>query len=384
MSEPKSQGQGPELFSQSTCATPQMARLLLRYDDLDPIARAGLRRHADTCPECGPRWELFLAADTWLEGAGGQNQVLCPETEELYDFGRGPGFAYLSADRRGEIELHVSHCEECAGFVRTLDSPVPIPWTAGAGSLTVTRQSESAEPRPNSHPPRLVKPRRLFHVLPTIERVPGWVPVAVAASLIVAVFFVARDRVGPVGTEDAPLGHGETHSFYPALITLRGEDQSTLVFPRGNLLGNGSSIEVARSSDFELDSVADAELYRVRLRRHSGDAFDLGTDVFTIESSTSTVAADLASLENGHYTWTAWALIRGLERPLGERDFRVIADPEVELAWNELESRPAAERDARRVTLLHERGYFGAARALAESLAPSEERDAYLAAWPGR
>ena len=385
MSEQKSQGQGPELLAQSACASPQMARLLLRYDDIDPIARAGLRRHANSCAECGPRWELFQAADTWLEGAGGQHQVLCPETEELYDFGRGPGFAYLSAERRGEIELHVSHCEECAGFVRTLDSPVPIPWSTGSSSLTVTREVEDEEPSPPPAQPRLVKPRTLFTVLPTIERLPNWVPVAVAAGLIVTVFFATRDRLGQTtNLGDSTHGENQTHSFYPALITLRGEDHSPLVFPRGNLLSGESTINLPRSTNFELESIADAELYRVRLHKHNGGAFDLGTEVFTIESPTSTVAANLGSLKVGHYTWTAWALVRGLERPLGDRDFSISRDSDLELAWDNMEMVPAAERDARRVRLLHEHGFFGAARALAESLSPSDERNAYLAAWPGR
>jgi len=361
-----------------SCASPRMARLLLRYDDLDPIARAGLRRHADSCAECGSRWALFQAADTWLEGAGGQHQVLCPETEELYDFGRGPGYGYMSTERRTEIELHVSHCESCAGFAATLDSPVPIPWTTDAGSLTVKRRSEVTPPKRRRGERMTSRPK--LRLLPSLERMPEWVPVAVAAGLMVAIVFATREGSPSTGEVVA----GAPNSFYPELPVLRGEESSPLLYPRGNVLADETRLAAPLPPSFELAPVEGAELYRIQLRKHAGGAFDIGTEHSVFEGETPTLSAQLSELAPGHYTWEAWALVRGLERPLGERDFRVVVDAELAALWQELESLPEEERAVRRVALLHDHGYFGEARTLAESLPASAERDAYLEAWPGR
>ena len=371
------QAQEPEAMPPS-CASPRMARLLLRYDDLDPIARAGLRRHADTCAECGSRWELFQAADTWLEGAGGQHQVLCPETEELYDFGRGPGYGYMSTERRTEIELHVSHCESCADFAGTLASSVPIPWTTDGDSLTVQRRTKVTPPIRKRVERKRSRPR--LRLLPSLERVPEWVPVAVAAGLMIAIVFATRDGAPSPGE----VGAGSPSSFYPELPVLRGEESSPLLYPRGNVLADETRFAAPLPPSFELTPVDGAELYRIQLRKHAGGAFDVGTELSVFEDETPTLSAQLSKLAPGHYTWEAWALVRGLERPLGERDFRVVADAGIAAQWQELESLPEEERGARRVALLHNHGYFGEARTLAESLPASEERDAYLEAWPGR
>src|SRR6185436_19069116 len=52
---------------------------------------------------------------------------VCPTSEELYDFGHGPGFGPLTSERRREIDLHLRRCAECEGFVESLAAPPPVP-----------------------------------------------------------------------------------------------------------------------------------------------------------------------------------------------------------------------------------------------------------------
>ncbi|MFT5287782.1 MAG: hypothetical protein ACI8TQ_003970 [Planctomycetota bacterium] len=367
-------------FSQPACNAPRMAQLLLRYDELDAVARAGVMRHASSCPQCGPRAQLFQAADRWLDSANEGSSVSsqCPESEELYNFGRGPGYVALESDRHEQIEIHLGECESCRGFTATLEGPIPIPFQSGFDEITPEREPEVVE--------RVEAPHKGPRRLPKIDRLPMWLPVAVAAGLIVIIQIATRDDQALTQTEVASANTADESqtNLYPVMAVLRGKDNAPLLYPRGKVLMPTTSFAGVGTLTAELVPVENAELYRVRVLSHSGGAFDPGSVVQTVEGTDSVFDLSALELEPGHYTWTASAFVRGLERPLGERDFTVVDDLELKEQWSAIEALPQSERGARRVTLLHEHGYFGAARSLARSLPESTERDAYLTAWPGR
>jgi hypothetical protein len=372
----------PELQGGPACSAPHLAELLFRYDDLDPAARARVERHVDGCPACGPRWTLFHRVDAWLEQAGRDEERGCPAAEDLYDFGRGPGARPLSAERRDGLERHLAHCESCRALTATLRAPIPVPLDVAA-----PRTAPAAAPGPAPpHPRRKAAPRPRFRLF---ERVPLWAPVAAAAGLLVAVQLFTG---GPTAGTDVAAGADEgvgslPRNGFPELPVLRGDEGRALLWPRGKLLAppeDGEEVVPRADLAFELAPVEGAELYRVRLRRHGGGAFEVGEPIEELEGPEPRLEAGHLALDPGHYTYEAWALVRGLERPLGERDFQVVHDRDLDSSWLALDDVPEPERGARRVALLHERGFLGAARALARTLPPSAERDAYLAAWPGR
>ena len=79
----------------------------------------------------------------------------------------------------------------------------------------------------------------------------------------------------------------------------------------------------------------------------------------------------------GHYTWEAWAVIDGLDRELGERDFQIVDD-------DLLRARIRGLPDEVALRLLHTAGFQTDARHLARRLPPTAERDAYLSDLPAR
>jgi hypothetical protein len=92
--------------------------------------------------------------------------------------------------------------------------------------------------------------------------------------------------------------------------------------------------------------------------------------LLTLEGEGPNLRSDIP-LAEGHYTWEAWAVVDGLDRSLGERDFQVVDDSALRLQI--LDLRPVA-----RVRHLHEAGYLVDARCVARRLPASSERDAYL------
>jgi hypothetical protein len=368
------------------CSEPRLATLLPRYDDLDPVARAGLDRHVAACPVCGPRWALLLEADRWLAIGEGRSGGRCPDAEELYDFGRGPGYRPLTVARRDEIDAHVARCASCRDFARTLDAPVPVPWTmvplrGGAGVDEAPGDEDDSED--------LEPPLRTAVGVPDPGdwRRQAWLPLVAAAAVIAALIVLRPDTGDRTANERVASGSegiGSVPFAFPSAPVLRGAEHDALLFPRGPVLCAESGAGTAWPLVFELEPHAEAESYRVLVSRHAGGAFDEGTLVAELTGALPRLDAGHLVLDPGHYTFEARAVVRGLERPLGERDFEIVIDAELTTEWNALEGLAEPERGVRRVMLLHERGYLGDARAFARTLAASPERDAYLASTPGR
>ncbi|MEE8467305.1 MAG: hypothetical protein V3T22_02560, partial [Planctomycetota bacterium] len=188
-----------------------------------------------------------------------------------------------------------------------------------------------------------------------------WIPVAAAAAILVT-GFTLMDGSGTVGAG----------GLLPTSPLLRGASEEALLFPLGRVLPPDSLAEggFADRPRFELAAQPRASSYRVVLYSNSGGAFETGESILTLEGEGPDLRSEVP-LADGHYTWEAWAVVDGLDRGLGERDFQVVDDSALRLQL--LDLRPVA-----RVRQLHEAGYLVDARWVARRLPASSERDAYL------
>lgn len=329
--------------------------LLIRWDELPQEDLDVLVCH----PVLGPRLARLREAEAWLVGQSQQADA-CPDAQELYDYGRGPGYAALTTTQRREIDRRLALCSlggrcECEALIQSLVASAPTPLEfEGLEVPDVLPPLELPALEPTEKPglPRRVGAR--------------WMPLAAAAAVLVLSTLVFRNR---------QIGAGEG---LPQAPILRSEAEQALLFPRGPVLARkrGRGGVFADAPLFELAEVAGATRYSLVLHRHTGGAFSAGTEVARLEGEAPLLRSQ-ESLKPGHYTWEAWADVDGLLRHLGERDFRVTEDEALWIDLNRLE--PMG-----RVRHLHDSGYLTDARHEARALPPSPARDAYLEVRPGR
>lgn len=366
---------------------------LTHWDELEPALLTAIESH----PQHGPRLSMLRRADRWLDRNAPKMRPAgpCPSSEELYDFGRGPGFGPLASARRGEIERHLKSCRDCENLVETLASLPPVPIATGApisigavGGMSATGEEPSSE-REVDWRRATPAPRRGLRALPRL------VPIAAAASLIIGLgLWIA---LAPSGTETAA---------FPTAPLLRGNSGGPLFFPRDRVLRVTPAARAAFPAldgmlVFEIEAQADATNYRIDVARHSGDVFaaDEGSlmklsaaaPAATTPSNTAPSAGSgpmsiraSTELAAGQYTWSARATVHGLDQELGQRDFTVVDDAEVSGQLESLASQAEPNRSLAAVKLLHERGFLGEARAIARAMPASPERDSYLSQVPGR
>jgi hypothetical protein len=355
-------------------ATAQEA--LASWDELSPAVLSAIEAH----PHLGPRLAMLRAADRHLEQGLGRGQNAgqgagpdaCPSSEELYDYGRGPGYGPLPSAQRAQIERHLLGCEACEAIVETLEVPPPVPLDVpGAYRARVPAPTRSVTPRPSPILPEPVN-------RPPLRRLPRLAPLAMAASLVAALglwIVFSPSRNDRPGFPEAPL--------------LRGTTGSALNFPRDRVLRAGpdslAAFPVLRGAiAFEIDPVAEASTYEVDLRRHGSDAFAADEEILTRLSSPEPMLRAQLALPTGQYTWSARAIVRGLGQELGSRDFEVVEDASLERKLAELADVTEPRRSLDAVRLLHEFGDLSSARAIARTMPESPERDAYLLRTPGR
>jgi hypothetical protein len=345
---------------------------LAHWDELEPAVLEAIAAH----PQHGPRLAMLQRADRWLSKGvqAARAADSCPAAEELYDYGRGPGYGPLSSARRAEIERHLLGCMECESHVETLAIPPPVPMDLPAGDAArrrVPAPLRATRPTPS---PILEEPLRKTRFRP----LPRFAPLAVAASLVLALgIWIA---IAPSGSEKVG---------FPSAPLLRGNSGGPLYFPRERVLRPSAAIAAAFPAlgselVFEVEPQADASGYSIDLARHSGDAFAVEEESLAhLTGAAPTIRATLA-LEPGAYTWTARVVVRGLTRDLGARDFVVAEDAEVERQLADLRGVAEPERSLKAVRILHEGGFVADARALARAMPESADRDAYLGQVPGR
>lgn len=384
----------------ATAAEEELDEVLVHWDELRPGDLEELATH----PLLGPRLAALQRAEAWLSEQGSGDAppgvAACPSPEELYDYGRGPGYSPLPPERRVEIDRHLLRCEACKGFAEALERRPPVPLDlplAGAPSLSIGADRPSAPgtdggepevgstpavplPRRRSGGPRpappadLQPPGRSASPRRGRPRLARLASLAAAAALAASLPLLLR----PSGTE---------HGFPAPPPVLRGRAADALLFPRGLVLARspalaGIGLRPDTPLRFEIAPIEGASGYRVELLRAAADPFAAGDRVALLESAEPTLAAE--ALSPGRYTWRAFADVGGLERFLGERDFEVREDPELVRRLLARADSDAPQRGEALVRLLDEAGYLVDARALARTLPPSPERDAYLARVPGR
>lgn len=345
---------------------------LAHWDELDPGLLEAIARH----PQHGPRLAMLRRADQWLETRLGSasRPDACPTAEELYDYGRGPGYGPLPSVRRAEIERHLIRCGECEACVETLATPPPVPLETPSGLPAWNRVPSPLRAVRPSPSPILQEPA----LKRRIKALPRFVPLAVAASLVLGLgIWIA---IIPSGT--ASLG-------FPRDPLLRGSSGGPLYFPRERVLNPGYVVvelfpALGSELVFEVEPQPDATAYSIDVARHGGDAFAVEEAVVVQLSGNAPALRTARTLEPGDYTWTARAEVRGLPRELGARDFAVVADAELERRLLELSDRAEPARSLEAVRILHERGYLADARAIARAMPESADRDAYLGQVPGR
>lgn len=342
---------------------------LLRWDELDEQL---LRLLAED-PERGKRLRKLQNAEGWLraraaeaaEKAAGPTLLLCPPSEELYDFGQGPGASGLSAERHAAIDRHLATCLDCERFVATLTTPPPSPLILGLGDEPIATPIERV-------PPQLVEPVRVDR--PLVRRRRMWPAVAAAAAVVVLYVGVHQFAVEPLRFPEAPL--------------LRGAAGGPVLFPRGDVLMASAEVRalfpaLGMPLVFEVEAQDGAEEYTFELWRHEGGAFGRDERIDYMHPKTPTTTSSTARAV-GHFTFKGFATVHGLPQTLGAHGFEVAAHPDLDARLLALGKRPESERTLAAVVLLHDAGFTTDARALARTLPASPERDRYLAQIPGR
>ncbi len=392
----------PRAFRIEDLQDPKQAdEALAHWDELEPTLLTAIEGH----PQHGARLKVLRRAERWLGEHGPELMAAgpCPTSEELYDFGRGPGFGPLTADRRHEIDAHLRRCRECEGFVETLAAPPPVPLELPQVARTkrpipapipVTRSTAARSPAATATPTAAQSPfedpstiladsdSAEWNLRARVRKFPRLVPLAAAAAVVLGfgVWYAMQE------TSTSPAG-------FPGAPLLRGSSTSALLFPRDRVLHTTDAVRAAfpaldGSVSFELEPVAGAESYEVDVARHGKDAFATEeAKLFQLAGPTPTLRTDASktsALTPGEYTWTARAKVRGLDEPLGQRDFSIVEDAALCEELVHLAGRSEPERSLAAVQLLHAKGFLTDARAIARGMPASPERDAYLEQARGR
>ncbi|MCY2960103.1 MAG: hypothetical protein NTY35_08050 [Planctomycetota bacterium] len=374
----KNTSNGPRFSPADLQNDPKAAHdALLHWDEQSEQILRLLAEH----PEHGGRLDTLQRADGWLrqraadsivartqngEHGPGPASLACPSADELYDFAAGPGASPLRRDRQLAIDRHLAACASCDSFVATLATAPPSPLILGLD------ESVDAAPDTSHDQPAPIRRFPMRRVL---------VPIAAAAAIVLAI---------GVWRAFTPT---TTRAAWPAAPLLRGETADALLWPRGRILERSESLArvapaLATAIPFELGPTArlgsaDAAGYRLQVFRTEGGAFDAPTAVAEW-SPTSAASASPVLFAAGHYTWKAWTRERGLDVELGSRDFEVVPAEAVLRELAAILESGGPDAGVRAVALLDARGFRADARALARTLPPSPERDAYLGRTPGR
>ena len=115
---------------------------LAHWDELEGDRLSRLAMHAVH----GKHLERLQEVDLWLQRRV-RALIPCPSAQELYHFGRGPGYEPLSPEQRQVIEEHLGECDDCAGWVSSLRASPPLPLDVSPPDLT-SMPTFGTQPRP--------------------------------------------------------------------------------------------------------------------------------------------------------------------------------------------------------------------------------------------
>jgi hypothetical protein len=178
---------------------------------------------------------------------------------------------------------------------------------------------------------------------------------------------------------------------FPVLPVLRGGITRPLQYPSGTLLAAAPS-SAARGTwqplHFEITPQERAVSYRIRLSRQAGGALGEAQELVehpSAQASFELPAGTQLDLAPGEYSWEAWAIVDGLDVPLGSRSFDIVDDAPARAALAQFDALAEPARSSATLAWLVEHARWSDARAFALRRIPtSPERDAFLAGFPGR
>ncbi|MEM9381144.1 MAG: hypothetical protein AAGB93_14425 [Planctomycetota bacterium] len=333
---------------------PRTVETLARYDEASADDLAALEKD----PRAAHILERLKAADRWLALSLEEADTSPPAVtaEDLYSYGGGPGAAPLDADRRAAVDAHLGEHPEEAALVRALDGPIPAPL-----------DYEPSEPTES----RIRALRRIPGIAPRTATgtrpVPAWLawgPLA-AAALILAMVLGGDARRGALGggLPDSPV--------------LRSAQSEALLFPRSRVLAPVEGATTYASLPlFEVTPVRGATEYGFEVRGGAEGAFEEG-EIFWRGTSMVPHATGRA-LEEGAYSWSAWARVDGLKRSLGTLAFHVVMPRPADILRSAAGVASDAGSTREDVRRLHAAGFLTDARQRARALPPGEDRARYL------
>lgn len=302
----------------------QIIERLLHHDELDDDQLAELEAN----PAARTELHRLQLAEAWLtepfttdESTADASTPACPSAEDLFDFGQKLEPTELSHKRQVELTEHIEHCSECAALIATLAERPPSP-------LIVVDS-----PLPERHPEPSPRPRssRAIHLARGPRRIDRsglrHVPFLVAASLL-AVLVLS-------GWPKSVIGKAPTN--FPTAAVMRGSTSLGLVTPRNLVLSRSRDLPgLPRLSllPFEVRPVPGAARYDFYVYPGNSSALQRGEERPVLHHITgSEPTLHLAGpLPTGRYSWEAWAVreIDGIPEFLGEMNFRVVSDPDLE------------------------------------------------------
>lgn len=365
----------------TACGRPDLAARLASGEEISGGFETEITAHAQTCAACSLRLSLVLQAERWLADQSSSNRGLtlvstpCPTAEELYDYGGGPGARRVPVGVERKIDAHLVECEPCRGLVATLAVRPPAP-LLDRGVI-----APAAEAPAPAETPRLAPVRRPSFRRPALQ-------LAAAAAVVVAGVLWWNSTHSTRGAEST-VAQAPTSIVYPKPQVLRGESSDALHYPRAHVLAAlpEGVAGTWHSLRFVIAPQSNVEGYRVKLYRLPASAFgegELVDDITSTEPEFEWSNAAARTLAPGRYAWESWSINRGLESPLGRRDFQVVTDSEARKALTELGRLSEPERSSKTLAWLVDHEYRTDARAYALALPPTQARDDFLNAIPAR
>jgi len=335
---------------------------LAYWDEWTDLDRARLGRD----PWVAQRLQRLQAVEDWLNESLLQAQG-CPPAEELFALAGPQHASELDEARREELREHLRLCASCSAETRTLSLPPPAPIldlpeefenepvlaipAQGLGNeLEDELEKEATEASVETSHPRA----RRFYVLETFL-------LSAAAVVLVWMLAMREFRTTTLAAEN-----------YPQWPTLRSGTDTEPIHPGGKVLAQEPNLLWFGMAS--VPSSEQASRYGIRVLAHSASAFDPGNLVTTWENPGPSMPA-APGLPPGRYTLEAFAIVQGVELPLGTQELEVCDRPDVQKAL-------ASLRGLDRVRYLHREGFLEDARREALQMPESPARDRYLAGNP--
>jgi len=302
-----------------TVLSAQVVERLLRFDELSQEELTEL----ETNPAARDELHRLQLAEAWLTepfSSEGADESSCPSPEVLFDFGQKLEPMALSNSEQVKLSEHLDQCAECSALVATLAERPPSPLIVVDSTLPNGHRAPSPRPQGNRAVRIAQRPRSMERA--SLRNAPFLVAASLLAVLVLS------------GWPTSVLGKGP--SQFPSPSVMRGSSSLTLISPRNLVLSRSRDLPGLPQPNgliFEARPFPGAASYEFKVFERNGSA--LQSDAERASRGLMTGAAPqllLASpLPVGHYSWSATAVLEtGERKPLGEMDFRVVADEALE------------------------------------------------------